>query len=407
LQPDNKKNILFVDDEQNVLQGLQRMLYGMRSEWNMAFASNGFDALEMLEKEHFHVIVSDMRMPQMDGIKLLTEVKNRFPDVMRIILSGQSKQESLLPSMGLAHQYLSKPCSCDQLKQTVARVCSLRDMLTSPTLQALVAKVGTLPTLPSIHAELVAELRSEACSLEKIGDIVSQDVGLTAKLLQLVNSSFFGLPNRVSDASQAVLFLGIETVTALILSYNTFSNYEGKMPANLSLGKLWRHSFNTGFLAKEIARYERGDNRLMNDSCTAGLLHDIGKMILASAMPDKFGLAVKLAGEHGQTEADAERALLGASHAEVGAYLLGLWGLPDPIVEAVAFHHRPKDCITEGFGPLTAVYAANLIEQNLLNLESPPDEYLVSLGLQDRVGVWMDTHEDMASRNTELSKKSA
>ena len=123
------KKILFVDDEPNVLQGLQRMLHSMRQEWALTFVGSGEEALEALSNDSFDVIVSDIRMPQMDGIALLNEVKNRYPNVMRIILSGQSKQEHILPSVGLAHRYLSKPSSCDEIKDTIARVSGLRDLL--------------------------------------------------------------------------------------------------------------------------------------------------------------------------------------------------------------------------------------------------------------------------------------
>jgi HD-like signal output (HDOD) protein/ActR/RegA family two-component response regulator len=399
--------ILFVDDEQNVLQGLQRMLHSMRGEWSMSFANNGQDALDILAQDHFDVIVSDMRMPGMDGLKLLTEVKNRHPQVMRIILSGQSKHENILPSIGLAHQYLSKPCDSEQIKITVARACALRDLLTSPTLQGLVSHVGTLPSLPSLHAKVLQELQSEECSLQKIGETVSQDVGMTAKLLQLVNSSFFGLPHRVSSATEAVLFLGVETVRSLMISLHAFAEHDRRVPAGFSLSELWRHSMGVGILARDIARAETSDERIMNDACTAGLLHDVGKMVLASALPRKYSQAVAFARRNQCPLWEAERTVFGSTHAEVGAYLLGLWGLPGPIVEAVAFHHRPMECLSREFCALTAVHFANAID-NARNGAEPlwSQEYLEDNDLAEKVETWKALHHDMLTRSEPIQKAS-
>lgn len=385
------KRILFVDDEPNVLQGLQRMLHVMRNEWSLAFAGSGKEALEILAGEEFDVIVSDIRMPQMDGIALLTEVKARHPAVMRIALSGQSKQEHILPSVGLAHQYLSKPSSCDEIKSTIARISELRDLISDPALQALVSKVGSLPSLPAIHDELVHELQSEKCSTNTIGEIVSKDPGLTAKLLQLVNSSFFGLPSRLSTAMQAVQFLGIETVRSLLVSYHAFAGFEERLPKSLSLNSLWRHSLSTALIARQIAAQECKDVHRINESWTAGLLHDVGKMILGAAMPDKHEVVAQIVLKGGQPAWQIEKSVFGASHAEVGACLLALWGLPDPIVEAVAYHHRPEHCLNQSFGPLTAVYAANIIEpgdQTKIENAAVYDKYLHKLGCASRMRTW-------------------
>jgi putative nucleotidyltransferase with HDIG domain len=381
-----KLRILFVDDEPNVLEAVRRMLHSMRHEWTLGFAENGIEALALLEQEEFDVVVSDVRMPLMDGIQLLTEVKARFPQAIRIVLSGQSKREQILRSVGLAHQYLSKPSSCEELKDTIARVSNLRDVVSDPALQALVAKIGNLPSLPSIHAELIAELQAEECSVHGVGEIVSRDVGLTAKLLQLVNSSFFGLPVRVSTASQAVHYLGIDTIRALILSHQAMSAYENKVPTDFSLSNLWRRSLETAFFARHIASCNSNDSHVISDAWTAGLLHDVGKMILASAMPDQNKIAAHLAQIHSQPIWIAERSVFGTSHAEVGACLLGLWGLPEGIVEAVAYHHRPDDCVHQEFGALAAVYAGSILESGDVDLIASTiegDPFVLRLGLAD------------------------
>jgi DNA-binding NtrC family response regulator len=111
--------ILFVDDEQRVLDGLRRMLRTMRAEWEMEFACDGLSALETLDKQAFDVIVTDMRMPEMDGSVLLSEVLAKHPALLRVALSGQSDMESKVCASGLVHSYLSKPCPMAELTGTV------------------------------------------------------------------------------------------------------------------------------------------------------------------------------------------------------------------------------------------------------------------------------------------------
>lgn len=191
-----KRRILFVDDEPNVLQGLQRMLRPMRSEWEMEFAGGGEEALQKMEQAPFDVIVSDMRMPGMNGAQLLKEVARRYPDTVRIVLSGHSDREYILQLVTTTHQYLAKPCDAQTIKDTVNRACALRDLLTSKELSALVSQVKSLPSLPSLYTRIIEILQSDDPSLQKIGQIVSEDIAMSAKVLQLVNSSFFGIARR-------------------------------------------------------------------------------------------------------------------------------------------------------------------------------------------------------------------
>lgn len=148
------KRILFVDDDPNVLNGLKRSLWSMRKEWNMAFAPGGEEALKALEQAAFDVVVSDMRMPGMDGTQLQDEVLRRYPHIVRIILSGQSDQEMIFHSISATHQFLAKPCGGEQLKATIQRAFSLRDVLKSDSLRRLVAGMQTVPSLPTLFGEI-------------------------------------------------------------------------------------------------------------------------------------------------------------------------------------------------------------------------------------------------------------
>lgn len=388
------RRILFVDDEPNILLGLQRMLRSVRHEWDMTFVGSGQEALQILEKSTYDVVVSDMRMPVMDGAQLLAEVQRLYPQTIRIILSGYSNQELILKSVGPVHQFLAKPCDAEEIKGTVARACALREMVSDKGLERLVSRLQTLPSVPSLYTAVVKELQNPNSSLKQIGEIISRDVGMAAKILQLVNSAFFGLRNHVSSPAEAVSLLGLDIVKALVLSVHIFSQYPGSRLSSFSIDELWLHSMKVGSNSQSISKRESQDRSASDDALMAGLLHDSGKVVLAANLPAQYGSAMSLANEKGICLEAAEREVLGTSHAEVGGYLLGLWGLPGPIVEAVSFHHHPGKSLGQTFAPLTAVHAANALDHEKTNdpthgKASPIDmDYLLSVKMAGRIPEW-------------------
>jgi HD-like signal output (HDOD) protein len=389
------RRVLFVDDEPKILEGLQRMLRSMRDQWEMEFVEGGLAALDVLKTRSFDVIVTDMRMPGLDGAQLLAQVSGHHPQMVRIVLSGHSDQEMILSSVGPAHQYLSKPCDPELLKETVSRACALRDLLTNEKLTLLVSQMQSLPSLPSLYMELIAQLELPDPSIKKIGAIISQDPGMTAKILQMVNSAFFGLRRHISNPADATSLLGLDIVKALVLSIHIFSQFSQTRIPGFSLEDLWEHNMAVAALSKQIARAEKQNQQVVDDSFTAGLLHECGKLVLASRLPKEYGEMLTLTGPERLSTAEVERKVFGATHSEVGAYLLGLWGLPDSIVEAVAFHQSPNQCPGDAFSPLTAVHVADY----LVGEPSPGGAgnaataevdlvYLTRLGLDDRLASW-------------------
>ncbi len=281
------KKILFVDDETNLLAGLQRMLRRMRNEWQMAFAPGAHEALEILKSDSFDVIVTDMRMPGMDGCQLLNEVKERYPEIVRIILSGHSDKEAILKSIGPVHQYLSKPCDAEVLKATITRACAMRHLLENDSLIKIISRIESLPSLPTLYTEVIEAVNSPDGSLARVGEIISKDVGMSAKILQLVNSSFFGLPTHVSTPARGVDLLGLETVKALVLGVKIFSQFSRSDSPGYSIANLWNHSIATSYIALKIAKRLKLKQSDIDDSFLTGLLHDIGKLILLDRLPAK------------------------------------------------------------------------------------------------------------------------
>jgi HD-like signal output (HDOD) protein len=390
---------IFVDDEPNVLSGLRRMLRSMDPEWELRFCTSGAEALAEMTRQPCDIIVADMRMPGMDGATLLEEVSRNHPGVIRIVLSGQAGQESILRAVGPAHQYLSKPCDADTMKAKLRQAVRLRSVLANPSLERLVAQLHGLPSVPTVYLDLVAAMQSDNASLRTIGAIVERDAAMTAKILQLVNSAYFGLWGRITSASQAVQLLGVDLVRTLILSTHVFSSLDNAAMRRFQLHTVWNHSLQVSRFARTIAALEEVGPTVMTESLTSGMLHDIGRVVLASCIPDRYTEVVASAtAEH--PLAVIEQEALGCTHAEVGAYLLGLWGLPDPITVAVAFHHRPSQAGEHQVGALALVHAADSIAKQLSADAhagaGPLDaQFLNDLGLSDRYDAWVEACRDI------------
>jgi HD-like signal output (HDOD) protein len=388
------RKVLFVDDEPKILEGLRRMLRPQRHEWEMAFAPGGEAALALMEASPFDVIVSDMRMPGIDGAALLCRVREQYPQMVRIVLSGHTELSTALRVVPVAHQFLAKPCDAEMLRVAVERACHLKALLSDETIRRTVAGLGDLPSLPRTYEALMQAVADPDVSLHKVSKIIEQDVGVSAKVLQLVNSAFFGLAHSMTNIQSAVSYLGINTLKNLVLSVEIFRAF--KPQRNLpgfSLEKLQHHAQITALIAGRLPV----PKHLTDIAVVAGMLHDVGKLILAWKLSEQFGkMLVEASGAHCPVNIVEERHH-GFSHAEIGAYLLGLWGLPYTVVEAVALHHGPNRVPHQNFDAISAVYAANLLAHELeesasgspptYNLENYQEE-LATMGVAEMFPEW-------------------
>ena len=384
--------VLFVDDEPNVLSGLRRMLRGMRREWSMEFVGSAAEALEVMANRSIDVIVSDVRMPVTDGIELLDMVRQRHPEMIRIILSGHSDHVATLRATGVAHQYLAKPCDSDALQSAVRRSLSLRTQLADNRLASAIAGTKTLPAAPKVYDKLTSELANQEPDIKKIATIVSTDPALAAKILQVVNSAFFALRREVTSVDQAVSLLGMKTVAGLALTAGVFESPQMDPRVASIMNAVRDRSLKAAHVAKSIALAETGNAANGDAAFLAGILHDCGKLIVGLNWPDEF-----VDVEHGDASLAMERVRYGLDHALAGAYLLGVWGLPDEIVEAVAYHHHPSEGGNpDAFGTTAALHIALA----MIDLHDDGDTYqldepfVAALGKSDRVDAWQGLVED-------------
>ena len=391
-----KKRLLFVDDEPMVLKGLQRMLRKMRHEWEVLYAESGEAALARLASQPVDVVISDMRMPGMDGAQLFEIVKERFPQVVRIILSGQLDRDMTLRSVKVAHQLLAKPCDMEILRGALQKTFALNQILADDAIRRVVACIDTLPSMPASCTDIMEELQSEEASIEKVANLIACDLGMTAKILQMVNSAFFGLYRQVTDVQDAVMLLGLDAIKALVLSINVFSAFNTRRIPFFDLEGLWQHSMATGGFAKQIMTLATRDRELATAAFLSGMLHDIGKLILAVNFSDAYRALHQAVPQSPGDRLLREREMIGTTHAEIGAYLMGLWGLEPSILTAIAFHHGPLDSQVSTIGPLTAVHVANEFDHRMRHPhqgdgaagEDFDAAYLDALGLTGNIEAW-------------------
>ena len=390
------RRVLFVDDEPRILEGLRRMLRPQRREWEMAFAPGGEAALALMEASPFDVIVSDMRMPGIDGATLLSRVREQYPQMVRIVLSGHTELSAALQVVPVAHQFLAKPCDAEMLRVAIERACHLKSLLSDDSICRTVTALGDLPSVPRTYEALTQALADPDSSLQKVAKIIEQDVGISAKVLQLVNSAFFGIAHSMTNIHAAVSYLGINTLKNLVLSVEIFRAFkpQRELPG-FSLEKLQHHAQLTAHIAARLPV----PKHLADIAVVAGMLHDVGKLILAWKLSEHFE---KVLGESlgaGCPIYQVEEREDGFSHAEIGAYLLGLWGLPYSVVEGVALHHGPNRVPHQSFDAISAVYIANLLAHELeqssrggpavYNLADYQEEF-ATLGVGEMIPHWRD-----------------
>ena len=336
-----RKQILFVDDEANVLQGLQRILRPLRSEWDLEFACSGQAALDLMAVRHFDVIVSDMRMPGMDGADLLKEVQRRHPTTVRMVLSGHADRDLVTRCVGVAHQYISKPCVPEELKSMVRNACLLSGQLVEDEVKRVIGSVDHLPSMPQVYVELREAMKEEGAGPRELGRIIQKDAGMTAMVLKMVNSAFFGLRQHIADPTQAAAYLGTETIRALVMSRSVFDQVKPLATRALTLEQLWHHHMTVAVGARAVAVAENLSRETQDEAFVGGVLHDAGLLVLASSFPQEYDQVADLVVSERVQLPTAEQEIFGVTHAEVGAYLLGLWGLPASILKVVSLHHHP------------------------------------------------------------------
>jgi HD-like signal output (HDOD) protein len=349
--------VLFVDDEPGTLDALRARLRRQEGKWSMTFALGGPAAVDELARGAFDVVVTDMRMPKVDGAELLRRVHAQQPQVVRILLSSHAEMESVLRSAPVAHRYLNKPCDPQELESAIERANGLRALVTSDSVRRSVGRIRTLPSLPRIYAELTRALEDPRAGVGEVSRVLGRDVAMSAKILQLVNCAFLRPSQRITKIDHAVGYLGVEMVKSLVLSAEVFRTAGADPRARRSIERSHTHAL----LVAQVAAGCFREPHKAQEAMLSGMMHDVGELVLATVLHDDFELVVSAVTAGAADQEKIERDVFGASHAEIGAYLLGLWGLPEGVAETAAFHHDPRRLPHGVFDVVDAVHVADAL----------------------------------------------
>jgi putative nucleotidyltransferase with HDIG domain len=390
------RRVMFVGEDSELWPELLRC--STRENWRMTFAHAAEEALAALDEQDFDAVVSNLSLNKMSGTDFLHEIRERKPAVWRFLRAKPGATHDIKGWAGAADQLIEVPLAAEAIQNRLEQAFNKGFWRPSSVAQSLLAGCPVLPTPPRLYHRMMEMIASPNVSLEKIGAVIEEDPAMAAKVLRLVNSAVFALRMNVTRASEAVMYLGLETTKAMILIAHTMSAFSAVERVNFPMEKLLKHVFTTARYARWISRVECPRGQTPDQAFTAGLLHDIGKLLLAANQGEAYARCIEYARKENLTLRQAERDFFGANHAELGGALLAAWGLPQPIVEAVALHHAPEwigSC--NSFNAVTAVHAANVFAQEDeaategLRPASLDFDYLNTGGFLDSIDSWRET----------------
>ena len=383
-----KKNIIFVDNENKVLKSLKRVFNPMKKKWKVYLFNSTQEALDKVGEEKIDVIFSDFQMSGMSGLELLQRVKDHSPSTLRIALSGNANAETNQQSVSIVHQYLQKPCELETIREVISRATRLQELLENDNLSKILSQVDTLPSLPTIYNQIKKQIDLPETSAHDIGNIVSKDIAMSAKMLQLVNSSFFGLRYKITNPIDAVLMLGLHTVKSLVLSIKIFKKLSAGVDEKIA-NALWNHSLSVASNNKRIAEYEGIEKKLQYDYFSAGMFLDLGKLFFLSHFPKEYKIVLELVKEKSMSQFQAEKEIFGSTNHHVGAYLMSIWGLPGSLIFPCAFNQQYEEHFEGKYNAIMSLYFANLFADNDIKIENEFAK-LNSPDFESKIKEWQD-----------------
>lgn len=404
----NAKNILFVDDDENITNGIMRQLRPYREQWRLFIAKNGTQALKIMASQPIDLIVSDIVMPGMSGDELLKTVCELYPATVRMVLSGYTDEATLKISLEVAHQYLSKPCSAETLREALSQVFKIQECVRNPQIIAGVGDPNKLPPLPKIYQDINAAIADENSSIRDIADIFARDMVLSAKLLQLVNSPYFGLKRTVSNLTDAINLIGLKKLSSLVLSVHIRTSFPVNDPDIQSyIEYLWQDASRVSELARLIALSEEQQDDRPDQAYLGGLLHNMGLLIFLSRGGDKLKRLMDAVQNTDTPVAELETAIFGFTRSEAAAYVLSLWKIPPRIIEAILLQNTPMDSDYDAVNALTAVHVAvcllnpaGLADSDRLFAMALDRAYLQRIGKLGRLPDWQSLANKMVAAQT-------
>ena len=394
--------LVLIDDLANLAQ-VEPHFSELPDYWKVHVTQTSENALCLLEQVPFELIFVDLKAGPLASVQFLHQVWTKHPAVIRFLLADTMPPDLMVSCALGAHQVLQKPLDSSVIRAALDRA-KLVDRLfqNNKDLQSLVSRIRTFPSRPTVYVEIMKELRSSKASSQTVGELVARDLAISSKLLQITNSAFFGFGRAISSSTEAVLLLGMETTASLVLGIEAFSRLDNVKLLYFSSDQVWKHCQSVANAARAIANHATSDETISHDAYTAALLHDIGKLALAVNLQEPYRDALNLGREKKLPAWEVERQAFGATHAEAGAYLLSLWGLPANVIEAVAGHHLPARELSSEFTPLTALHLANALENAFTQTQNGATEVQIDLDYPTelRIVEQIDSYQEIVRSTT-------
>jgi putative nucleotidyltransferase with HDIG domain len=382
------RRVLFVDEDAATREIYEQLQSYWGIEQEVHTAGSAAEAIRLMEQLRFAVVVSELALPDMPGLEFLSKVMESHPEAARIVISANNDSLKAAEALNVAHRFFSKPFSFEVLGSLLENLGQYHYLLHDERIRCMIFKTGALPVLPGTWVQLTGLLDSADADISDIARIVEQDPGLTTRLLHTVNSAYFGIARRVVSCSEAIQIVGLELIRGLMMGMKIFDFYKNRPFVRTVFGRIWDHSLRTATGARRLCELEKQSIEICNVAFTAGLLHDIGKLILAANAEEDYRKVIEEADSSRVPWYVAEKELFGTTHAQVGAYLFTLWGFPDPVVRAVENHHNLEGI--EKFAPALAIHAAQCLQRGGEYEKQLNVGLLNQLGLADKVDLWRD-----------------
>ncbi|EAR62245.1 HDOD domain-containing protein [Neptuniibacter caesariensis] len=332
------------------------------TDWHTTAVTQLDELPGVLSATDANVLVFPLGDNPTHSLDLLQKVVEQHPGTVRVVLSGPLTPLQTARASELAHHSLPLDCTPQELLDDIYNSLHVHGLINKPVIRDYVTSLKKLPVLPDVYERLNSCLNSDRTNAREIAKIIEQDPVVAAKIMQLVNSAYFGLSREISRIQEAVTILGVRMIRDLVLSSHLFESYPQTDDwKSFSFKQIHQRSMAVAKAAQHIARAAKADRHVQAQAFLAGLLHDFGVLVLASHNPSEYHRVISKAGLMEQPVYAIEKLELGVTHAEAGAYLLALWNLPPRVIEAVLFHHFPKANNSSGFTPLTAVHVADAL----------------------------------------------
>jgi HD-like signal output (HDOD) protein len=387
--------ILCVHDDPTVLEKLRRMLLERQPEWQVRLEATTAAGAQAAQQWQPDAVVAALRAPTVDGIEMLMHVRDERPETIRVAMGESQMSDSSLRSLKIAHRLVPENIGALDLTEVLRRALLLRDIVSPAPLRRLLGEIGQLPALPHVYAELTRRLEDPSVSVIELAELVGEDMTLSAQVLRMANSAYFGRDRAVTSLSDAAARLGTRLLRSLVLGAELYNGFAVPKAFAPKCDELQRHAA----LVARIASGLEPRAAWKDDAFTAGLLHDIGKLVLISRVPERYEAIEQESIESGRPLDDVETQRLGAHHGTIGACLLGMWGLPSVVLEAVHGHHGLALDVPQRLNPTRAVALADRLAHDVTDAEEMREARPVlplTLLTDPRWNWWREMAEQMA-----------